>query len=175
MATGGTEPEQSKLIARDNENIQCTYGDISQYCKEFQVGVSLLNINASDKAQNFFQLAYESVNYNDLYHNKYASYCGLSRILNGDIAGLQLCREAARKERRDADVLLNLARAEWMLKRRMNTVIALEQGLNIDRQHPGIHMMRQDLGVRKRKFFPVLDRSHLFNNALGKLFRTKEL
>jgi len=175
MGTGRTEHKRNNSIVAENENIQCTYGDISQYCKEFKVGVSLLDINASEKAQNFFQLAYESVSYNDLYHNKYASFCGLSRILNGDIAGLQLCREAARNEMHDADVFLNLARAEWQLKRRMNTVVALEQGLGVDRQHPGIHKMRQDLGFRKRKFFPVLDRSHPINNALGKLFRTKEL
>jgi len=172
MGADRVKLEQDKLAV---ENTQYIYGDISQYCKEFRVGISLLCINASDKAQSFFQLAYESVNYRDLYHNKYASYCGLSRILNGDIAGLQLCRDAARNEKRDADVYLNLARAEWQLKRRMNAVEALEKGLDINRQHPGIHKMRQELGVRRRKFFPVLDRSNPLNNSLGKLFRTKDL
>ena len=175
MGIKSVEFKPGQSIVSDNESVQCVYGDNNQYCKDFKVGVSLLNINACDKAQNFFQLAYESVNYSDLYHNKYASFCGLSRVLNGDVAGLQLCRESARHETHDADVFLNLARAEWHLKRRMNAVMALEQGMKLDNQHPGIHKMKSELGVRKRKIFPILDRSHVLNNSLGKLLRTKEL
>jgi hypothetical protein len=167
--------KRDQLVVSDDENTQCVYGDISHYCKNFKVGISLLSIDANRKAQNYFQLAYESVNYSDLYHNVYASYCGLSRVLNGDRLALQLCREAARNEMHNADVLLNLARAEWHLKHRMNSIAALNQGLKIDDKHPGIHKMKQEIGVRKRKIFPILDRSNPLNNSLGKLFRTKNL
>ena len=175
MGINSLQRERDQLRIIDNIQAKHSSGDINPYCTNFNVAVSLFDINANEKAQKYFQLAYESVNYSDVYHNKYASYCGLVRFLNGDMAGLLLCQEAAKHEYQDADVYLNLARAELKLKRRKNAINALDQGSKIDAEHVGIKKMRELLGVRKRKFIPLLDRDNLFNNSIGKLFRKGEL
>jgi len=157
----------------ESKTEQFVYGDLSHYSSDFKIGVGLFDIKSNEKALHHFQLAYESVNRSDIYHNKYASYCGLVRLINGDRGGLELCREVARNEIYDGDVFYNLARAEWRLRNRKKTIEALGKGLQIDNCHPGIHSMRKDLGVRKRVILPMLDRGHLINNSLGKLLRKK--
>lgn len=151
--------------------LQPVYEDFSTCCSDFVEGIECLKERAIPKAVQRFQLAYESVGRNDIYYNKYASYCGLARVLSGDRGGLELCREVARREIHDGDVFLNLARAEWSFKNRKNTVIALKKGLQIDNRHPGLRLMREQLGIRQRSPLPFLPRSHKLNHALGKIMR----
>lgn len=152
--------------------LQAVYEDFSSCCNEFVEGVEHLKDRSMPKAVQSFQMAYESVDRSDIYHNKYASYCGLSRVLSGDNTGLELCREAARSEIHDGDVFLNLARAEWFCQNRKNTVVALKKGLQVDNRHPGLRQMREQLGIRQRSPLPFLPRSHPLNHALGKLMRS---
>lgn len=151
--------------------LQPVYEDFSSCCDDFVAGVEHLKDHAMPKAVSSFKSAYDSVNRNDIYHNKYASYCGLSRVLSGDKSGLELCREASRNEIYDGDVFLNLARAEWYCENRKQTVVALKKGLQIDNRHPGLRLMREQLGIRQRSPLPFLPRSHPLNHALGKLMR----
>jgi hypothetical protein len=153
--------------------LQVVYEDFSSCCDEFVEGIEHLKERAIPKAMERFQQAYDSVGRSDVYHNKYASYCGLARVLSGDKSGLQLCRDAARSEIHDGDVFLNLARAEWFYKNRKNTVIALKKGLQVDNRHPGLRLMREQLGIRMRCPLPFLPRSHPLNHALGKLLRSE--
>ncbi|HEY9051071.1 MAG TPA: hypothetical protein VIQ03_05970, partial [Gammaproteobacteria bacterium] len=138
---------------------------------EFIDGLSYLKDRSIPQAIQSFQLAFDSVDRTDVYHNKYASYCGLARVLSGDQVGLQLCRDAARSEIRDGDVFLNLARAEWFFKNRKQAIVALKKGLQVDNKHPGLRQMREQLGYRRRSPLPFLPRSHPLNHALGKLLR----
>lgn len=154
--------------------LQVVYEDFSSCCDEFVEGIEHLKERAIPKAMESFQLAYESVGRSDVYHNKYASYCGLARVLSGDMGGLELCRDAARNEIHDGDVFLNLARAEWYHKKRKNAIIALKKGLQIDNRHPGLRQMREQMGIRMRCPLPFLPRSHPLNHALGKLLRRDE-
>ena len=151
--------------------LQVVYEDFSACCEEFVEGVEHLKDRSMPKAVQSFQLAYESVERSNIYHNKYASYCGLSRVLSGDRTGLELCREAARGEVHDGDVYLNLARAEWFIQNRKNTVLILKKGLQVDGRHPGLRQMREQLRIRQRSPLPFLPRSHPLNHALGKLMR----
>jgi hypothetical protein len=153
---------------------QPVYQDFSACCTEFVKGVEHLKERAVPKALESFQMAYESVARTDVYHNKYESYCGLTRVLSGDSSGLELCRDAVRNEFHDGDVFLNLARAEWYLNNRKQTVIALKKGLQIDMRHPGLRQMREQLGVRERSPLPFLPRTHPLNQALGKLMRATD-
>lgn len=155
----------------NNKSSLLTYGDLSLYCNEFRIAIELFNSRLIKKSLHYFQLAYESVNRNDVYHNKYASYCGVARLLNGDNGGLELCREVAHSEIYDADVYLNLARAEWRFRNRKKTILALQKGLQIDSKHPGILKMREEMGVRRNRAIPVFKRDHAINNYLGKLQR----
>ena len=150
-----------------------TYKDNSLYCREFQQAAILFSNNSLDEAAHLFQLAYESVNLSDLYHNKYASFCGLLRVLRGDYGGLTLCRDAARSEYFDGDVFLNLARAERLLSSRKKAVAAINQGLSIDKNHPGLLKMQKELGVRQRNPIPVLSRQNYLNCMIGKILRKK--
>ncbi|VAW61354.1 hypothetical protein MNBD_GAMMA10-2004 [hydrothermal vent metagenome] len=151
--------------------LQVVYEDFSACCDEFVEGVSYLRDRVMPKAVNRFQQAYESVDRADVYHNKYASYCGLARVLSGDGSGLEMCRQAIGNELYDGDVYLNLARAEWFYENRKATVIALKKGLQVDNRHPGLRLMREQLGVRHRSALPFLPRSHPLNHTLGKLLR----
>ena len=138
---------------------------------EFSRGVEHLNEKSIPEAVDRLQQAYESVGRSSVYHNKYASYCGLARVLSGDSSGIQLCRDAAKSEINDGDVFLNLARAELFLKHRKSAVIALKKGLQIEPRHLELRAMREELGVRRRSPMPFLPRSHPLNHAVGKLLR----
>ena len=154
--------------------LQAVYEDFSLCCDEFVEGVCFLNDRVMPEAVNSFQQAYESVDRSDVYHNKYESYCGLARVLSGDASGIELCRDAARSELHDGDVYLNLARAEWHLNNRKQTVVALKKGLRVDCRHPGLREMREKLGVRQRSALPFLPRTHPLNQTLGKLMRSEQ-
>ena len=151
--------------------LRIVYEDFSACCEDFVKGVSHLKDRAMPKAVSSFQQAYESVDRANIYHNKYASYCGLARVLSGDSSGLEMCRHAAKSELHDGDVYLNLARAEWFYENRKATVVALKKGLQIDNRHPGLRQMREQLGIRQRSPLPFFPRTHPLNQALGKLMR----
>lgn len=138
---------------------------------QFSRGVEHLNQQCIPEAVDRLQQAYESVGRSSVYHNKYASYCGLARVLSGDSSGIQLCRDAAHSEINDGDVFLNLARAEFYLKNRKAAVIALKKGLQIEPRHLELRAMREEMGVRYRSPMPFLPRSHPLNHAVGKLLR----
>ena len=149
-----------------------TYKDYSLCDPSFTEGIELLAQGLIAQAAHCFELAYEKVTYSDIYHDKYASFCGYLRVLSGgDRGGLSLCREVARSELYDGDVFYNLARAEWYFKARKQTVSALRDGLKVDFMHPGLRELRKSLGVRKRAPIIFLPRTHALNNGLGKLFR----
>jgi hypothetical protein len=67
--------------------LRVAYEDFSACCDEFVEGVEFLHHRVMPEAAIRFQQAYESVERADIYHNKYASYCGLARVLSGDAGG----------------------------------------------------------------------------------------
>lgn len=149
-----------------------TYKDYSLCDPNFMQGIELLVEGLIAQAAHCFELAYERVTYKDVYYNKYASFCGYARVLNGgNRGGLPLCREVARRELYDGDVFFNLAKAEWFFKARKRTVSALRDGLRVDFMHPGLRELRNALGVRKKAPIMFLPREHVLNNGLGKLLR----
>jgi len=145
----------------------------AQHCEVFAQGLQLLKDDSVPQALQSFQHAYQIAPYDDFYHNKYASYYGLARVLNGDKAGVELCRDAASMERFDGDVFLNLACAEWWMHSRKRTVNVLEKGLQIDHEHPGLNKFQQQLGARTKTAISFIPRSSILNIALGKLVRKK--
>ncbi len=154
-------------------SLRIVHGQSNSGSNEFEEGIEHLKEQAIPKAVDSFQQAYESVGRSDVYRNKYASFCGLSRVLSGDRSGLGLCRDAARSELNDGDVFLNLARAEAYLGDRKSAIIALKKGLQVEPGHQGLREMRSELGMRKRSPLPFLPRSHPLNHALGKLMRSE--
>ncbi len=153
----------------DIENL--TYSDYSLCTPNFINGIEFLKRGMISQASHSFEMAYEQTSYNDAHYNKYASFCGYTRVLNGDRGGLTICREVARNEMHDGDVFYNLAKSEWHFKDRKRTVLSLKKGLKIDSMHPGMREFRNDLGVRKSTPIGFLPRNHGINNKVGRFFR----
>jgi hypothetical protein len=133
------------------------YKDYSLHSKDFIGGIRCLKAGLNQDAKRYFQLSFESVRPRDVYHNRYASFCGLLRVLHGDHGGLILCRDASRGEIHDGDVFLNLARAEWFYSGRKKIVGAIFDGLQVDAKHVGLLQIQQDLGVRSAQPIPWLN------------------
>ncbi|PCJ86225.1 MAG: hypothetical protein COA54_08825 [Thiotrichaceae bacterium] len=150
------------------------YKDYSLHSHDFINGIRCLRAGLNQDAHRYFQLSYESVKNSDVYHNKYASFCGLLRLLHGDHGGLTLCRNVARGEIHDGDVYLNLARAEWFYGDRKKTVCAILKGLEIDETHMGLLQIYTDLGVRDFKPIPWISRKNILNVWVGRLLRKRE-
>lgn len=147
---------------------------VEQHCCDFLQGLEAFKKNAVSQALLSFQRAYDSAPFDDFYHNKYASFCGLTRVLSGDDSGLELCRDAASMEAMDGDVYLNLACAEWHMKSRQRAIRVLEKGLQIDQEHPGLNRFKSSVGVRTRTAISFIPRNSFLNNALGRLARKPE-
>lgn len=154
-----------------NYNNQCEV----EHCNAFVQGLDYLKEYSVPQALNNFQRAYDAAPYDDIFHNKYASYCGLARVLTGDRAGVELCRDAARQEAIDGDVFLNLAYAELHMKSRKRSIKTLEKGLYVDSHHPGLNKLQKHLGTRSRQVISFISRDSFLNKTLGKLSRKKSL
>jgi hypothetical protein len=150
------------------------YKDYSLHSKDFISGIRCLKAGLNQDAGRYFQLSFESVRHSDVYHNKYASFCGLLRVLHGDRGGLELCRDASRSEIHDGDVYLNLARAEWFYGNRKKTVFAIFDGMKVDNKHIGLHQIYKDLGIRVNQPIPWLGRKNRLNSWIGQLLRKQD-
>ena len=157
---------------KQKKNIESvTYKDYSLCNPNFINGVEFLKRGMFSQAGHCFELAYEKTSYNDIHYNKYASFCGYARVLNGDRGGLSICREVARNELYDGDVFYNLAKSEWHFKDRKRTVDVLLQGGDVDYMHPGMRDLRKKINMRKKSAIGFLPRNNLLNNKLGKFLR----
>jgi hypothetical protein len=148
---------------------------VTEHSDNFILGLAFLKKQLLTQALRNFQLAYDEVPYGDIYHNKYASYCGLTRVLNGDRAGVELCRDAARQEMIDGDVFLNLAYSEWHMKSRKRSVGILKKGLKIDAKHAGLNKFESFIGRRSRPIIFFISRDNFLNKTLGKMVRKNSL
>ena len=154
-------------------NLKDNNQNVNEHCNHFLQGLGYLKEYSVPQALNNFQRAYDAAPYDDIYHNKYASYCGLARVLTGDCAGVELCRDAARKEIIDGDVYLNLAYAELHMKSRKRSIKTLEKGLYVDSHHPGLNKLQRHLGTRSKQVISFFSRDSFLNKTLGKLSRKK--
>lgn len=153
--------------------IKTIYFDVTPCCKDFIQGIEFLEQCAVSDSINCFKKACDSVATSDRLFPKYKSYYGLSCLLNGDDSGMEICRNLVSKCPYDADVCLNLARAEAFAANRREALYVVNKGLYFSAQHDGLNAFRQKLGIRGRKFVPFLPRNNRLNIALGKLFRRK--
>ena len=153
--------------------LEAVYSDYSECCDDFKNGIDYLNARSFSQAAECFQLAFESVSKSHKYSNTYASYFGISKLMHGDVSAIKLCRMAVCNEWKNADVFLNLARAELFCENRLNTVVAIEKGFDVDRYHIGLSMLHNKLGVRRRSVIPFLPRNNLINKFIGERIRKK--
>jgi len=151
--------------------LEAIYSDYSECCDDFKNGIEYLKARLFSQATECFQLAFESVSKSHKYHNTYASYFGISKLMHGDLTAIELCRKAINNEWKNADVFLNLARAELFCDNRLNTVLAIEKGFDVDRRHVGLHVLSKKIGIRKYNVVPFLSRNNSINKFVGKRIR----
>jgi len=156
-----------------NMTLKCSDHSLTGHCNDFVQGLDHLKEYSVPQALHDFQRAYDAAPNDDIYHNKYASFCGLARVLTGDRAGVELCRDAARLESTDGDVYLNLAYAELHMKSRKRSIKTLEKGLYVDCHHPGLNKLQKHLGTRSKQVISFISRDSLLNKTLGKFSRKK--
>jgi len=102
---------------------------------------------------------------------RYMSWYGLTLVLverNSNL-GVLLCDQALRGAGADPDLLLNQARVHLALNQRERTVRALQRGLELWPDHPGLLSARDALGWRRRPVLPFLSRNSPLNVWLGRL------
>jgi predicted Zn-dependent protease len=102
---------------------------------------------------------------------RYMSWYGLTLVLverNWNL-GVVLCDEALRTAGPDPELLLNQARVHLALNQRVRSVQAIQRGLVLWPDHPGLAAARDALGLRRPPVIPFLSRRNPLNVALGKL------
>lgn len=151
--------------------IAAIFNDYSSCHTSFSDGISSLELRDIDRAVACFSYALSCVNEMHPNYQRYMSYYGLARVLQGKDDGIHFCRTAVAAKSRDADLYLNLARVEWFLQNRRNTVLALQEGLKMDPRHEGLCLMWLRIGERNRKPVFFLPRGNLVNKMLGCLLR----
>jgi len=151
--------------------LEAVYSDYSECCDDFKNGIEYLKDRSFSRAAECFQLAFQSVSKSHKYRNTYISYFGISKLMHGDLTAIDFCRKAIHSEWKNADVFLNLARAELFFDNRFNTVVAIEKGFDIDRYHVGLHVLSKKIGVRRCNIIPFLSRKNFINNFVGKRIR----
>ena len=147
-------------------------GSRTRLREEFVDGLRHFRNDDWEQAVQLFRNADEKADIDDVYQNRYTSFHGLARVLMGDKNGVKLCRKAAVGEQNDVEVYYNLAMAEHRLGYRESAWTALRRGLRIDRGHPGLKRLEQELTLRgKNKAVPGLHREGIVNRTIGRLFR----
>jgi hypothetical protein len=102
---------------------------------------------------------------------RFMSWYGLTLVLverNSNL-GVLLCDQALRSAGADPDLLLNQARVHLALNQRERTVKAVQRGLELWPDHPGLLLAREALGWRRRPVLPFLNRNSPLNRLLGRL------
>ncbi len=102
---------------------------------------------------------------------RYMSWYGMTLVVverNSNL-GLVLCDQALRGGGGDPDLLLNQARVHLALNQRERTVRALQRGLDLWPNHPGLLSARDALGWRRRPVLGFLSRNNPLNTWLGRL------
>ena len=83
---------------------------------------------------------------------RYMSWYGLTLVLverNSNL-GVLMCDQALRGAGADPDLLLNQARVHLALNQRERTIRAVQRGLDLWPNHPGLQHARDCLGWRRR-------------------------
>ena len=151
--------------------IAAIFNDYSSCHASFSEGISSLESRDIDRAAECFSSALASVNEVHPNYRRYISYYGMARVFQGKDDGIDFCRSAVADKIRDGDLYLNLARVEWFLQNRRNTVLALRDGLTMDARHEGLSLMWLRIGERKCKPVFFLPRGSLVNKMIGCLLR----
>jgi uncharacterized protein HemY len=94
---------------------------------------------------------------------------GVARYQAKQREGLKLCEHAIKVQYYEADNHWNLARVHVLASSRKAAVAAVERGLKLDPDHPGLLTLQKEIGTRRRPVLRFLDRDHPVNVFLGRM------
>ncbi len=114
-----------------------------------------------------FERAY-LLNLNDL---RCMSHYGLTLVMvEGDRQrGIRFCEEAARRDPRNSELLINLARALVQTRNKEQAVRALAKAQELAPDNPSVREAFQLLGLRRPPVIAWLSRDFFLNRWLGRL------
>ena len=147
--------------------------DGSKYRKRFYDALKLYRNSDYEGALAILCEIVAEADVQDVYHNKYRSYEGLTRVCLGDKHAVELCRETAAEGLKDVEVQYNLALAEYKLDNRHRAVLAVQRGLSIDARNPELRRLHALMGSRRAPVISFLERDNAVNKWLGKLSYSK--
>jgi tetratricopeptide (TPR) repeat protein len=98
------------------------------------------------------------------------SYYGLTLALHAPSRreAISFCERAALVEFFNPDLYLNLARVCLIHGERQRASEAIQRGLSLRPDHPGLRQAAREIGRRRAPAFPFLARSHPLNVLLGR-------
>jgi Flp pilus assembly protein TadD len=134
--------------------------------EEFKEGLAQLRNNYASKALPHFARALELDKTNPFY----LSYLGVAMAAgerNWDSAE-DLCTQAIRMKRTQAELYLNLADVYRLAGKRQDAVETLTLGLTMTKRDPRIAQALVKYGYRRPPVLPFLERDHFLNRELGK-------
>jgi Flp pilus assembly protein TadD len=101
----------------------------------------------------------------------YLSYLGLCMAMDNrrSTEALKLCEEALGAGCYDAHLYCNLGRVHLLQGRRHKAHRAFLCGLTVAPRNRGIRQELRAMGIRRRAFFRILPRGHVFNRLAGRL------
>jgi len=114
--------------------------------------------------------AFERAHRRDTRDPRAMSWYGVTLVLveRNINLGTSLCDQAVRA-RVDPELLLNQARVALALRQRERAVRAVERGLELWPEHPGLRQAREVMGSRRQAVLPFLARANPVNRLLGRL------
>ena len=135
--------------------------------KLFTLGLSCYRLKKLQDARKLFSHACEL----KPEEPRYASYCGLllALVMRKLKEAEKLCEGAVKLDATSVDLFYNLGRVYIMQGRRVDALQAFRKGLLIDPDNMVIHRELENIGTRKKSFFPFLGRSNPLNRFAGML------
>jgi len=82
---------------------------------------------------------------------------------------VRLCRYACRQDDDDAEPYMQLAHVLLLAEARNKAIAALDRGLKVRPDDPGLSSLRSELGRRRPPVLGFLPRAHAVNRWLGRL------
>ena len=153
--------------------VKAAYFDLASCNDEFKKGIEYLEQCSINEAIDCFQKACDQGSPSRQLVYKYHSYYGLSLLLSGNDSAIQICRNMFDSSPCDADLALNLVRAEAFQMNRKEAISLLDKALYIHKDHDGLIALKRKMGVRGKKPIPILHRNNPINITLGKWLRKK--
>jgi len=154
-------------IMQSREGIDTVLAEETDPEKVFSVGLACYRQKKMQDARRLFSRACEI----KPQEPRYASYCGLllAMVMRKLKDAQKLCEGAVCRDPKSVDLFYNLGRVYLMQGRRRNALNAFRKGLQIDPNNMAIHRELENIGTRKKPFFPFLGRNNPLNRFAGML------